>query len=85
MDRLGAAALRGLEDPLDREVRLARRRRPDRVCLVGEPHVERLAVRFGIDRYRGDSHLATRADHPDRDLAAIGDQELTEHLRGPCL
>ena len=48
--------------------------------LVRERHVLRLAVGLGVNRDRRDAHLARRADHPARDLAAIGDQDLAEHL-----
>jgi BirA family biotin operon repressor/biotin-[acetyl-CoA-carboxylase] ligase len=42
---------------------------------VGHLHVQRVAVRIGVHRNRGDPHLAARADHPHGDLAAVGDQD----------
>jgi len=82
MDRVGTAFLRRVDDVVDDEVRLGRRRRPDRVGLVGEADVQRLAIRVGVDRDRADTHLAAGAMDPDGDLAAVGDQHLAKRWRG---
>ena len=42
--------------------------------------MERVAVGLGIDRDRLDPHPAGGLDDPAGDLAAIGDQNLLEHL-----
>ena len=54
--------------------------RPDADVVVGEAHVQRLAVRFGVDRDRLHAELAAGADDAQRDLAAVGDQNFLEHV-----
>ena len=61
------------------EIALSQARPTDAVGLIGEPHMERPRIGRGIDRNGLDAHFATRSDHADRDLAAIGDQNLIEH------
>ena len=73
VDRLGAGALRDLDEFVDVEVTERRRSRPDQVGFVGHAHVERVAIGFGVDRNGCNVHLACRADDTDRDLAAVGD------------
>jgi hypothetical protein len=51
----------------------------DANCLVGELHVERLDVSFGIDRQGLDTHFATGTNDPERDFTAIGDENLLNH------
>ena len=79
MDRLGAGLLGGLDDLLDVQVALGRHRRADQEGLVGLAHVRRVAVDLRVDGDRADAHLLQRAGDPDRDLAAVGDQDLLEH------
>jgi hypothetical protein len=76
---LGAAPPGDLDEPLYLEVALGRRRRPDVVRLVGEPGVERLTVRVGVDGNARDAHLPQGPDDADGDLAPVGDQNLPEH------
>ena len=45
-----------------------------RMARSASMHVRRLRVGVGEDRDRFDAHLAAGADDPDRDLAAVGDQ-----------
>src|SRR5262249_51256778 len=75
-----AGLLAGFDDRHDREIRLSRRRRADRDRFVGLLDVQRLGVGFGIDRHGLDAHAARGADHAARDLAAIGDEDLLEHV-----
>ena len=42
--------------------------------------MEGVAVEFGVDGDGGDAELAAGADDPDGDLAAVGDQNLVEHV-----
>ncbi len=42
----------------------------------------RAAVGLAEDGDRLDAHLAAGADHPQGDLAAIGNQDALEHVRG---
>jgi hypothetical protein len=41
--------------------------------------MEGIAIQFRIHGNRANPHLSGRADHPDRDLAAIGDEEAFHH------
>ncbi len=80
MDGLGAGVLAGLDDLLDHQVALGRRRRADRDRLVGQLDVQRPGVGLGIDRHGPDAHAPRRLDDAARDLAPVGDQDLVEHL-----
>ena len=86
MNRLGAGQLRRFDDPVAAQIALARRRRPDEHRFVGLAHVRRARVGVGVDGDRRDAQLAAGADDPQRDLAAVGDQDLLEHQSGmfPC-
>ena len=79
VNRVGAGALRGGEDRLAIEVAAARGRVADQHRLVGPAHVQRSLVGGRVDRDGPQPELAGRADHADRDLAAIGDQKFV-HL-----
>ena len=82
MHRLGAGLLARGDDPVHREVRLAAGCRADGDGLVGELDVQRVAVGLGIDGDGGDAHAPGRLDDAAGDLAAVGDQDLLEHVGG---
>jgi hypothetical protein len=82
MDRLGVGHLGGGEDARDRPVARRRRRRADAHRLVGEPHVERLAIGLGEHGDGLDLELAAGAQDAKRDLPAVGDEDLSEHCPG---
>ena len=84
MHRVGAGDLAGGEQGGDVEIAVARRRRADADALVGELDVHRLLVGGRIDRDRRDAELLGRAQHAQRDLAAVGDQDFVEHAGGSC-
>src|SRR5262249_34385228 len=79
VDRVGAGYFGGGDQPRNVEVRLARWRGADADIVVGEAYVERLAVSLGVDRHGLHAKLAAGADHAQRDLAPIGDQDFAEH------
>jgi hypothetical protein len=76
MDERRLRLARGLEDRADRQIGVARERRPDAVRLVGELDVQGIPVGIGVNGDRRDPHLAARADDPDGDLRRVRDQEL---------
>ena len=80
MHRLGAARADGVHHPVDDDIALACRGRPDMHRLVGHLHMQRPGVGVRIDRHRLDAHLARGLDHPAGDLAPVRDQDLVEHL-----
>ena len=75
MDRLRPGSGSGVEDRVDPEVALRRRRRPEADRLVGDPDVGRRRVRVAVDRDRLDAELVAGPDDPDRDLAAVRDED----------
>ena len=79
MDRVGAGDLRCGDQARDVEIAVAAGGAADADVVVGEAHVQRLAVRFGIHRHRLDAQLLARADHPQGDLPAVGDEHPLEH------
>ena len=78
VDRLGAGVEGGLDDGVDPQVALGRRRRAEADRDVGQPDVGRRGVRVAVDRDGLDAQLAAGADDPDGDLAAVGDQDAPE-------
>jgi hypothetical protein len=79
MDRVRTRDLGGGDQARDLEIRFARRRRPDADVVVREANVERLAIGVRVHGHRLNIELATGANDPKRDLAAIGDQDFLEH------
>ena len=73
------SALRDVEDLLDVQVVLGRRAVAEVVGLAGARDVRRVAVELGVDGDARDAQLLQRAHDADRDLAAVGDQDLLEH------
>ncbi len=83
--RLGAGVVNGLENVLDRQVALGRRRRTDGDRLVGPAHVQRVLVGLRVDRDALDPHAPGRAHDAAGDLTPVGDQDLGEHRARPFL
>jgi hypothetical protein len=79
MDGIRAGDLRRADDHAEVEIAFRRLRRTDTDCLVGELHVLLVAVGLGVDSDRFEAELTAGAQHPQGDLAAIGDQDLFEH------
>src|SRR5581483_8125837 len=82
MDRVGAADQRRGDDVRNVEIRAHHRAGTDAERLVGVAHVQRLAIDVGEDGDGRHAELVTRAIDAQRDLAAVGDQDFLEHLRG---
>ena len=49
--------------------------RTDADRLVGETHVQAVAVGLGVHGHRLDAQLLAGADDPQRDFAAVGDED----------
>src|SRR3546814_1817887 len=79
MDGVRAGDGGGGEDGGDVEVAVLARRRPDADRFVGEAHVHGIGVGGGVHRHRLDPHLAAGAVDAERDLAAVGNEDLVEH------
>ena len=80
MDGVGPAGRHRVEDGLGVEVALRRRLPAQPEGLVGQADMERPAVDLGVDGDAGDAQLPAGPDHPDGDLAPVGDQDLGEHV-----
>ena len=65
-----------------RNVEIAPRRGggPDAHGFVRQAHILRLAIGFGVHHHRLDAELAAGPLDPQRNLAAIGDENLAEEL-----
>ena len=85
MHRVGAGDLAGRDQRRDVEIAVARRRRADADALVGEPHVHGVGVGGRMHRDGGDAEFLAGAQDAQRDLAAVGDQDLVEHRPRPPL
>ena len=79
MHGVGAGDLAGREQRRDVEIAVLRRRRADADALVGEAHMHGVGVGGGMHRDGGDAELLAGAQDAQRDLAAIGYQDLVEH------
>ena len=78
MDGLRSADQRGRHDRRDVQVALARRGGTDADGFVREVHRQAVRIGLAVHEHGLDAELATRADDSQRDLAAIGDQDLIE-------
>ena len=74
---------RRLDDRVDPEVALGRRRRTDPDRDVGQPDVHGAGIGVAVDGDRLHAQLVAGPDDPDGDLAPVGDQDATEWRRRP--
>src|SRR6202035_4127009 len=66
------------DDRLNAEIGLRRQRLADADGLIRVAHMQRIAVRVRIDRDHAIAEAARGPHDPQRDLAAIGDQDVAE-------
>ena len=83
MHGVGAGDLAGGEQRRNVEIAVARGGRADADALVGEPHMHGVLVGGRMHGDRRDAELLAGAQHAQRDLAAVGDQDLVEHFGRP--
>src|SRR5690606_28556940 len=79
VDGLGIGDFGGRNNGRHVQVAFARRRRPDAHGFIGKAHVLGIAVGLGMHDHRLDAEFAAGALDAQRDLAAIGDQDLFKH------
>ena len=82
VDRVGAGLLGGLQQLAEVQVGLRRGLTTQREGLVGQLHVRSVGVGLGVHRHTGQTGVLGRADHPHRDLTAIGDKNLGDRRAG---
>ncbi len=80
MDGVGAGDLGGADDGGHVQVAVGAARGTDADVLVGEPHVERMLVGFGVHGHGLDAEFAARVNHAQSDFSAVGNQNLLEHV-----
>ena len=68
-----------LEDLLLIQITVGGGRGPGIPRLVGQVDMKSVTIQLRIHGDGANPHLPSRADHPDRDLAAIGDEEALHH------
>jgi len=86
MDGIGLRDLGRGEDVRNAEIGFGRGRRADADRLVGEPHMHRRRIGGRVHGNGADAEVARSAVDAERDLAAVGDQDLGEgrlrHAKG---
>ena len=75
MDGIGAGLHCSVEDLVDDEVGLGCCAAAEGECLIGQLHVQGVSVRVGIHGDRRQPGVAAGSNDPNRDLAAVGDQD----------
>jgi hypothetical protein len=78
MQRVAAGLLGGGDDLPDVEVALARLAAAEMDRVGGAANVQGRAVGIGVDRDGLDAHLLGGADHAQRDLATVGNEDASE-------
>jgi hypothetical protein len=79
MNSINVANLSRAQNTVDFQITLGTRRRADADRFIGELDVERIDIRFGVDREGANAQFLTGTDDSQRDFAAIGNQDFFEH------
>ncbi len=80
VDRIGSVPPGGVENTVEAEIALARRRSSDVSSFVSQPNVECFPIGVRVHSDAADAELAKRAYQTDGNLAAIGDEDLAKQL-----
>ena len=80
VDGLRARLTHRLHDPVGQQIGLGRRSGADQHRFIGHLDRQRTGVGLGIDLHRRNTHAAAGLDDADGDFAAVGDQDLGEHV-----
>ncbi|MCY1296404.1 hypothetical protein D9M70_457900 [compost metagenome] len=80
MNGIGAGLADRVDDLVDDDIGLGRRRGADMHRLVRHAHMHGLAVGVGVDRDGGDAELLCGLDDAAGDFTAVGDEDFLEHL-----
>ena len=79
MNRIRPRDLGSRDQARDLEIALARRRGTETDIIVGESDMQRLAIGLGVDRHGLDAEFPRGTNDPERDFAAIRNENLLEH------
>ena len=78
VDRVGMGDFGGRDDVGHVEIGIFGSGRADADRFVGQADVHRVAVGGRVNRNRGDAHFVARTMNPQRDFAAVGDQQFLD-------
>ena len=76
---IGAAEANCVEDGLGVEVALCCGLSAECVCLVGETHMQRVSIEFGIDRNGCNAQFSGGPNDSDSNFSTVGDEYLLQH------
>ena len=79
MDRIHIRNLRRRNHRRHIEIAVARPRRTNADRLIRKPHMQRIAIRLAIDSNRLDAQLFAGTNDAQRNFAAIGNENFTQH------
>ena len=79
MNRVYVSDLSGRDHCGYIEIAISGARRPDADGLVSKANMERVAVCLAVDRDSANAEFTACVQNPQRDFAAIGNQNLTNH------
>ena len=79
MNGIDVADFRRAQDSIDLKITLAAGGSTDADRFIGQLHMQGVNICFRINRQRANAEFFARANHAQRDLAAIGDQNFFEH------
>jgi hypothetical protein len=82
VDGVGSGLGSRVEKLLEVQVGLGRGLAAQRERLVGQSDVRSLGVRFGVHRHAGQAGVPGCPNHPDCDLAAVGDENFGDPRAG---
>ncbi len=82
MHRVGAGDFAGRQDSGYVEIAIFGGRRANADALVGKAHMHGVGIGGGMHRDGFDAQLLAGAQDPERDFAAVGDEDFIEH--GVC-
>ena len=87
MHRFRARLLAGVQDLVDDEIGLRRRRGADVDGFIGHLDMQRIAIGVRINGDGADTHFAGGLDDPAGDFATVGDEDFLEqkHSPGPSI
>jgi hypothetical protein len=79
MDRIDVTHFSSAHDSIDLQITVRAWRRANTDRFVRQLDMQRIDVRFRINRERANPKFLASADHPQGDFAAIGDKDFFEH------
>jgi hypothetical protein len=77
VDRLCACDLAGGDDGWDRQIAVGASGRADADAFIGHAHMHGIGIGGGMHGDRLNAHFAAGADHAQRDLPAVGDEDFS--------